>query len=108
MEKYKDPSLSPEVRAADLLSKMTLEEKVAQIDLLRGVDYSYESSKRFLYCTVDDDDDFDFEKLRETVGTRGIGYVHDIYSIPSIKNKFQKLQRVAEHMQSLCRRMYYL
>ena len=30
--KYKNPSLSPEERAEDLLSLMTLEEKVAQIE----------------------------------------------------------------------------
>ena len=38
--KYKNPALSPEERAEDLLSLMTLEEKVAQIDILRGVEYA--------------------------------------------------------------------
>lgn len=91
METYKDSTLSPEVRAADLLVRMTLEEKVAQIDIMRGVEYAYEASKMgYFNCTVEKDDSFDMEKLREAVGTRGIGYVHDIYSVPAIKNQVQK------------------
>lgn len=91
MEIYKDPTRSPEERAADLLARMTIEEKVAQTDMMRGVDVAREASKYgWLNCTVEENDSFDFDKLREEVGDRGIGYVHDIYSIPAIKNKLQK------------------
>lgn len=89
MEKYKNPSLTPEERALDLLSKMTLEEKIAQINIIRGAEYAYESMKQFT-CTVEENDNINLDKVRETVGKRGIGYVHDIYSVPRIKNQLQK------------------
>ena len=41
MEKYKNPSLTPHERALDLLSKMTLEEKIAQLNNERSRKKSY-------------------------------------------------------------------
>jgi hypothetical protein len=38
MEKFRDQSLSFEERAADLVSRMTLEEKLGQLNLLPGGD----------------------------------------------------------------------
>ena len=89
MDKYKNPAFSPEERARDLLSKMTLEEKLAQINILRGAEFYEESSKIFT-CTVEEGDKLQLEKFSETVGKRGIGYIHDIYSVPEIKNQVQK------------------
>ena len=37
MESYKNPALTPEERARDLLSRMTLQEKIGQINITRGV-----------------------------------------------------------------------
>lgn len=90
MEKYKNPVLSPEVRAKDLLAKMTLEEKIAQINILRGVEYYEEKEPRSSTCTVEIGETFKIDDFRATVAERGIGYVHDIYSIPAIKNQVQK------------------
>ena len=78
MEKYKDSSLSPEVRARDLLSKMRLEEKIAQINILRGVEYYEEKEPRSSSCTVENGETFLKENFRATVADRGIGYIHDI------------------------------
>ena len=89
MEKYKNPALTPDERAHDLLSKMTLEEKLAQINILRGAEFYEESSKIFT-CTVEEGDKLQVKKFAETVGKRGIGYVHDTYSVPEIKNQIQK------------------
>jgi hypothetical protein len=44
--KYKDPAISPEERAEDLLSRMTLREKIAQLEKLICVYYEF---KRFCY-----------------------------------------------------------
>lgn len=90
MEKYKDPTLPIDVRAKDLLSKMTLEEKIAQINILRGVEYFREKEPRSSTCTVENGEIFMSDDFRQTVAERGIGYVHDIYSVPEIKNRVQK------------------
>ena len=58
MEQYKDSALSPEVRAKGLLAKMTLEEKIAQINILRGVEYFEEKEPRSSSCTVENGEIF--------------------------------------------------
>ncbi len=87
--KYKNPALSPEERAEDLLSIMTLEEKVAQIDILRGVEYATVPNP-VNHCCVHETSDLDYEKFKSTVGDHGIGYIHDSYTVPAVFNKFQK------------------
>ena len=89
MEAYKNPALSPEERAYDLLAKMTLEEKIAQINIVRGTNFHVDSDRTDC-CTVEADDTFMEERFVEYVGNRGIGYIHDIYSVPAIKNRIQK------------------
>ena len=90
MMRYKDPALPVEERVEDLLSRMTLREKIAQIDITRGVLYSAEGSKVPGNCTVEDGDTLDMDRFAALVGDRGIGYIHDIYSSPRYKNQFQK------------------
>jgi len=89
MEKYKNPALSPEERARDLLTKMTLEEKLAQTNIKRGAEYYEESSKIFT-CTVEEGDKLQTQKFADVVGKHGVGYIHDIYSVPEIKNQVQR------------------
>ena len=90
MMQYKDAALSVEERVEDLLSRMTLREKIAQIDITRGVLYSAEGSKTPGNCTVEDGDVLDMDKFAALVGDRGIGYIHDVYSSPCYKNQFQR------------------
>ena len=90
MQRYKDSTLSARERAEDLLAQMTLEEKVAQLDITRGVSYSRESSADEGNCTVFDGDTLDMEKFALQVGDRGIGYIHDIYGDPKYKNELQR------------------
>ena len=89
MEKYRDPKLSPEERTRDLLSKMTLEEKVAQMDMIRGVELATKMHEAH-FCAVDEHSDFYWDKVDESIGERGIGFVHDVYSTPAVLNKLQK------------------
>ena len=78
MERYKNAALPVEDRVEDLLSRMTLREKIAQIDITRGVLYSAEGSKVPGNCTVEDGDTLDMDKFADLVGDRGIGFIHDI------------------------------
>ncbi len=90
MESYKNPALTPEERARDLLSRMTLKEKIGQINITRGVEFHVNSLADGDTCSVEPDDTFMPEKFDEYVGDYGIGYLHDIYSVPSVKNRMQK------------------
>lgn len=87
--KYKDPSLSPKERAKDLLSRMTLEEKVAQMDMIRGVELATKVHEAH-FCAVDETSDFYWDKVEESMGKRGMGFVHDVYSVPAVLNKLQR------------------
>ena len=89
MEAYKNPALSPEERARDLLSRMNLDEKIAQINIMRGVEF-HEKGRHNGTCSVDADDVLLQDEYAEFIGPEGIGYIHDIYSVPAIKNRMQK------------------
>lgn len=87
--KYKDPALSPETRAEDLLGRMTLEEKIAQMDMIRGVELATKVHEAH-FCSVDENSDFYWEKVEKGIGKKGMGFVHDVYSVPAVLNKLQK------------------
>ena len=63
---YQDAKAPVEDRVQDLLSRMTLEEKVRQMDMYRG-DFFKEK------------EDFAKSKSAEKIGKLGIGAIHDIY-----------------------------
>ncbi|MCL2089147.1 MAG: glycoside hydrolase family 3 C-terminal domain-containing protein [Oscillospiraceae bacterium] len=86
---YKNPNLAPQERAEDLLSQMTLEEKVAQMDMVAGVKFASKPDPR-QHCSVEPDSDYDWDALQRLFGDRGVGYVHDNYSVPSLANKVQR------------------
>lgn len=75
---FQDSTLHIEARIQDLISRMTLEEKVRQLDI-----YSNNEFK-------DDKDDFDFDKLMEVCGDVGIGCLQNRYSSAHLNNKIQK------------------
>ncbi|WP_281818584.1 glycoside hydrolase family 3 N-terminal domain-containing protein [Vallitalea longa] len=86
---YMNRELPVEKRIVDLLSRMTLEEKAAQLDMMRGVEFATKPST-IHNCSVDNDTEFNFDRIRKEFGDRGIGFVHDTYSIPAVMNKLQR------------------
>ena len=89
MYPYQNKTLSPEARARDLVSRMSLAEKAAQTCMLRGVEYATKPSPKH-DCSVDADTDFNYEKLLADFGTDGFGFVHDTYATPAAFNKLQR------------------
>lgn len=73
----------------DLLARMTLQEKIAQMDMIRGVELATRVHPAH-FCSVDESSDFYWEKVKECLGEKGIGFVHDIYGPPSVLNKLQR------------------
>ena len=86
--KYKDPALSPEERAEDLISRMTLREKIAQLDMKFGSNYCTEKEDND-NCSVKETSDYDWGRMKKDFPD-GLGYVHDNYSVPAVMNKVQK------------------
>lgn len=89
MYPYQNPSISTAERVADLLSRMTLEEKVAQMDMIRGVELATKVHEAH-FCSVDEHADFHWDKVEAAFGDRGMGFVHDVYSVPAVLNKLQR------------------
>lgn len=87
--KYKDKTLSPKERAADLLARMTDEEKAAQMDMIRGVELAT-MVHPVHFCAIDPKSDYKWDEVDARIGKNGIGFVHDTYSAPSVLNKMQR------------------
>ena len=85
---YKDSGRPVSERVEDLLGRMTLAEKVAQTTMIRGVEYATRPCP-LQHCSVEPDTEFDEAKLTADIPD-GIGYVHDMYSLPSAQNRIQK------------------
>ena len=75
---YMNPSLSTDARVKDLLSRMSLEEKVRQMDLYRGEDFKTGQA-------------FSPEKTAKAIDSLGVGAIHDIY--PRTAGMIDSLQK---------------
>jgi len=87
-EVYRKKSAPIELRVADLLKHMTVEEKARQLDLYSGatalVDKHYDDT----HATRDAV--FLPEKAEKLFGTLGVGGIHDLYPTPQQSNTIQK------------------
>jgi beta-glucosidase len=85
---YKDPNAPIEKRVEDLLSRMTLEEKVRQLDLYSSARLLVDKSSDETHATPDAK--FLPAKAEEAWGTLGAGGIHDLYPSPALANEIQK------------------
>ncbi len=90
---YQQESAPIESRVNDLLSRMTLEEKVRQLDM-------YQGSKGLMSAQLDGthatpDALFQPDKAQALLGSLGVGSIHDLYPTPEQSNAIQKW--VIEH-----------
>jgi beta-glucosidase len=82
---YKNPALPVEQRVTDLLSRMTVDEKIAQLDMYWG--------KEVARMQGHEAAGWDPEKTAASLGTVGAGSVHDLY--PLSAETANRIQRYA-------------
>lgn len=85
---YKQQDAPIERRVSDLLSRMTLDEKVRQLDLYSGAQALVDKHYDETHATVDAK--FVPEKAEALWGSLGVGGVHDIYATAAQSNEIQK------------------
>ena len=80
---YQNSSLSVEKRVADLLDRMTDEEKILQLDMYRGNEFSNKLKH--------ESTEYSEEITSNTLGNKSVGSIHDFYPLSSeITNQIQK------------------
>lgn len=85
---YRDKRLPIEERINDLLSRMTLREKVRQMDMYVGASFVKRSDGGA--STVTDDTEILWDKIAEEIGDEGIGCIHDLYATAKVNNAIQR------------------
>ena len=87
---YKNPNLPVDERVADLLGRMTLEEKVCQLDMYSGRNSLLKTNNLIGGTRARPDAPFVPERAEKVFGHLGIGSIHDLYAYPSLYNAVQK------------------
>src|ERR1700761_9039697 len=86
---YKNASLSADDRVADLLGRMTPEEKARQLDMYFGCESAlqpgqYTNRTHALVGAI-----FDPQLAAEKIGAGGVGSIHDLYPRAALYNQVQ-------------------
>lgn len=86
---YKNPALAVDDRVADLLSRMTLEEKARQLDMYFGCEAFLHTNQYSGRTHANQDAVFDAQMAAQNLGTNGVGSIHDLYPRPALYNRAQ-------------------
>lgn len=79
---YKDPKLPVEKRVTDLLSRMTVAEKIRQLDMYWGHEVANMQGHEAVSVS---------DSAKINIGTQGIGSVHDLYPLTAaVTNQIQR------------------
>jgi len=92
---YKNPALPVERRVEDLISRMTVREKIRQLDMYWGNQVARMTGAKGGEHTAEghESEDWDEVKTKAALGTEGAGSVHDLY--PLSATTANKIQRYA-------------
>lgn len=86
---YRNPDLPVDERVHDLLGRVTLEEKVRQLDMYSGATDLLKSNQRIDHTHAKAGAVFNPERAEKLLGTLGVGSIHDIYPSAQRYNAIQ-------------------
>ncbi len=86
---YKDSNYPVDKRVQDLLSRMTLEEKVRQLDMYSGADDLLTHGQKIDDTHAKADAIFRPQRAEKRIGAIGVGSIHDIYPSAQLYNAIQ-------------------
>jgi beta-glucosidase len=90
---YKNPQLPVEARVADLLGRMTVEEKARQLDMYLGSEDLLDKNTNPTadhHTHAKPDVVFDPQFAEKSVGHLGVGSIHDLYPRAKLSNRIQE------------------
>ncbi|WP_040951769.1 glycoside hydrolase family 3 protein [Gorillibacterium massiliense] len=86
---YRNPQAPVEERIADLLGRMTIKEKVRQLDQYFGTSFM-SASHPHMDTVMANDATIEWDKVKEVIGEEGIGCIHDLYGTSEVNNELQR------------------
>lgn len=86
---YKNPNLPVDQRVQDLVNRMTIEEKVRQLDMYSGADDFLSAGQRADKTHAKANAEFNPRLAARAVGSLGVGSIHDLYPYPQLYNAIQ-------------------
>jgi beta-glucosidase len=86
---YKNPQIAVDARVADLIGRMTLVEKVRQLDMYFGCETVLETNQYTGRTHARPDAVFNPGMAETNLGTLGIGSIHDVYPRAKLSNRIQ-------------------
>jgi beta-glucosidase len=87
---YKNPDLAVAARVADLIGRMTLEEKARQLDMYFGCEAVLGTNQYTGRTHAKPDAVFNPGMAETNLGTLGVGSIHDIYPRAKLSNRIQE------------------
>lgn len=87
---YKNPDLAVEARVADLIGRLTVEEKARQLDMYFGCEAVLETNQYTGRTHAKPDAVFNPGMAETNLGKLGIGSIHDIYPRAKLSNRIQE------------------
>jgi beta-glucosidase len=86
---YKNVNISIEDRIKDLIYKMTIKEKVRQLDQYMGTTF-IDKTHPMQFTVMNKEGKILWDKIYKEIGIDGVGCIHDLYGTAEINNKLQK------------------